>query len=140
MPPDVALQSKTLKKIGYCSPPAEPWKKGVSPNPGGKPVKSRNALSGKFFKELAADFEKHGKKAIIEARECDPMGYVKMVAGLMPKEFEITKPLDEVTDEQLDAAAIAIRAILNAQSDRHDEGRSGEAQPAEVLQTVPQTG
>ncbi len=135
------LPSETRLKAAQFVPPVETrWKPGVSPNPGGKPAKSRNVLQGKFFRELAADFEKHGKTAIIEARENDPMGYVKMVAGLMPKEFEITKPLDEVTDEQLDAAAIAIRAILNAQSGGDGAGGSSEAQSTEVLSSVSEAG
>lgn len=121
---------------------SKPWlfKPGQSGNPNGRPLKSRNKLQSNFFRALADDFEVNGVEAIQKARSEDPLGYVKVVASLMPKEFEIKTPLDEVTDEQLDAAAIAIRAILNAQAG--GDGASGESaqQPSEVLQPVPEAG
>jgi len=127
-------------KVGYKNPPvATRFKAGESPNPGGKPTKSRNRLQGKFFLNLADDFDKHGKQAIIDCREKDPVAYVKTVASLMPKEFELSTPMSELTDEQLDAALAAAHAILAAQSGRsgqdmgNDESGAECAQSAEVL-------
>lgn len=85
----------------------KPLKPGQSGNPGGKPVAARNRLTALFTNHLADDFEQHGKQAIIDARTKDPLGYIKAVAGLMPKQFEQVEPLDDMTDAEL-AAGIAI--------------------------------
>jgi len=123
-------QSDTPKKVGYKSPPAAPWKPGVSPNPGGKPVKSRNRLQGDFVRRLADDFERYGIYAIARCRRKDPAQYLRVIGALMPKELEIKRPLDDITDEQLDAAAATIRAILAAQGDRIDDSAEKEPQQA----------
>lgn len=88
------------------------WKPGHSGNPGGKPTASRNRLQTRFLYELAADFDEHGKKAIVEAREKDPMGYVKAIAALMPKQVEQTQPMDDLTDAELLAGIALLRARL----------------------------
>lgn len=105
-------------KVGYKHPPVEAqFKAGNRANPGGKPVKSRNRLQGDFVRRLADDFERYGIYAIARARHDDPLGYLRVIASLLPKELESTHPLDEFTDEQLDAAVLTIRTILAAQSD-----------------------
>lgn len=85
---------------------------GQSGNPGGKPKHARNRLQGAFLNVLAEDFDKHGKKAIVACREKDPMGYVKAVASLMPKQFEQTEPLEDLTDAELTAGIALLRARL----------------------------
>ena len=92
-----------------------PFSPGQSGNPGGKPVAARNKLQGDFVKALADDFAMHGEKAIQEMRKNDPSGYIRIIASLMPKEFEAQRPLDEFADDELDAAITTIRAILAAQ-------------------------
>ena len=94
------------------------WKPGESGNPGGKPVNARNALNAKFLKELSATFDKEGKSAIEKVAKEDPSTFIRVLAALQPKEMEIKRQLDDISDEQLDAAAVAIRAIINAQSHR----------------------
>ncbi len=136
---DIEKHTETLSARQRQLAHLKPWKPGVSPNPGGKPTKSRNALQGKFFKALAEDFDQHGKKAIIKAREDDPMGYIKTVASLMPKEFEITRALDEIPDEQLDAAVLAVRAILAAQDSGNGAGRAGKAQHTKGVPAIRET-
>lgn len=93
----------------------KPFKPGQSGNPGGKPVGARNRLNAAFLNALAAEFETNGKKAIKAVAKEDPSTFMRVLAGILPKEVELTKQMDEVTDEQLDAAAVAIRAILAAQ-------------------------
>lgn len=104
----------------------KPIKPGQVLNPGGKPVGSRNRLQGNFLRDLADDFEKEGKTAIVAMRTQDPSGYIRAIVALMPKELEITRPLDEISDEQLDAAILAVRTILTAKGD----GSGEEAAPA----------
>lgn len=89
-----------------------PYKPGVSGNPGGKPVGARNKLTAHFLNALSADFEEHGKTAIRDAREADPLGYVKVIGALMPKQIEATNPLDDMPDAELLAAIALIRSHL----------------------------
>ncbi len=81
-----------------------PWPKGYVPNPGGKPVHARNAITNSFLKRLAKDFEEHGEQAICELREKDPGAYLRIVASLVPKDMSLNisgSALDKLTDEQL---------------------------------------
>lgn len=85
---------------------------GQSGNPGGKPKAARNRLTARFLNDLADDFEEHGKTAIVRAREDDPMGYVKAIAALMPKQVEQTQPLEDLGDAELVAAIAWLRSRL----------------------------
>lgn len=86
---------------------------GTSGNPGGKPKHSRNRLQGAFLLRLADDFDKHGKKAIANARMKDPVGYIKAIASLMPKQVEQSQPLDDLTDAELTAGIALLRSRLS---------------------------
>lgn len=90
----------------------KPFQPGQSGNPGGKPAGARNRLTAHFLNALADDFEAHGKQAIIDARTADPMGYVKTVGALMPKQIEQTQPLDDLTDAELVAGIALLRGRL----------------------------
>jgi Family of unknown function (DUF5681) len=90
----------------------KPFQPGQSGNPGGKPKAARNRLQGAFLNALAEDFDTHGKSAIVRAREEDPMGYVKAIAALMPKQVEQSQPLDDLTDAELTAGIALLRARL----------------------------
>lgn len=116
-----------------------PYQPGQTGNPGGKPVRARNAINAKFLNELLKAFDEHGAKAIKECAEKDPSAFVRVLASLQPKELEITRPLDDISDEQLDAAYVACRTILNAQDVGASEGRPDEAQPASQLSALPET-
>lgn len=89
---------------------------GVSGNPDGKPKHARNRLSVAFLNALADDFDKHGVKAIANARIEDPVGYVKAIAMLMPKQVEQTQPLDDLTDAELIAGIALLRARLSGEA------------------------
>lgn len=94
-------------------PPAEHrFKPGQSGNPGGMAKGVRNKLNGDFLRALSRDFDKYGKKAIEEAREKDPMGYVKVIASLVPKQVEQSQPLEDLTDAELVAGIALLRARL----------------------------
>lgn len=64
-----------------------PFKPGQSGNPAGRPKGARSKLGEAFLKELLADWEQHGAKAIIDMREDKPADYVKVVASILPKEL-----------------------------------------------------
>jgi hypothetical protein len=95
-----------------------PMKPGQTLNPGGKPTGSRNRLQGDFVRCLADDFERFGIYAIARARHVDPVGYLRIVASLMPKGLEISQPKDDLTLEQIDAAIITLLATLPADYDK----------------------
>jgi hypothetical protein len=106
------------------------FKPGESGNPGGKPLAARHALNAAFTKALAKDFQEKGEEAIKRAREEDPIGYVRVLAGMLPKEIEVKNSLDELNDEQLNSAIIAVRAILAAQGT--PEGAVAEREPEQA--------
>jgi len=68
----------------------------------GRRIGSRNKLQHKFLTALQEDFEKEGEKVIRIARIEKPIEYLKLIAGLMPKELLITdNVLEDMSDEQL---------------------------------------
>ena len=73
------------------------FKPGVSGNPAGRQVGSRNKLTTDFVTALSRDFAAHGVRAIATAREDDPVAYLRLVASLLPKEVHLSKdnPLDQ---------------------------------------------
>lgn len=119
---------------------AHRFKPGHSGNPSGKPTGSRNRLQGDFVRRLADDFDRFGIYAIARARRQDPIAYVRVVASLMPKQIERTDPFDELSDEQLDAAIAAVRAILAAKSLGGEEATQGGRQAVVDLPALPETG
>src|SRR5262245_62025238 len=56
----------------------------------GRRAGSRNKLQHKFLTALQEDFDKEGDKVIRIARIEKPIEYLKLIAGLMPKELLIT--------------------------------------------------
>jgi hypothetical protein len=70
-------------------PRGRPFLPGNNANPAGRPKGSRNKISQDYIHELAADFEKYGLEVIVRLREEDPRAYIKCVADLVPKEFDI---------------------------------------------------
>src|SRR5262245_19282211 len=79
----------------------------------GRAKGSRNRLAHAFVEALQADFERHGEAAIRIVRVERPAEYLKVIAGILPKEFEITDSrLKEFSDEQLDALLALVEGRL----------------------------
>lgn len=97
-------QRKHLMEIGF--------KPGQSGNPAGRPKGSRNKLSEDFTDALYQDFRQHGVKAIADTREKDPATYVKVIASLLPKEVELKRPLEGLSDDELMAAMATLQAMM----------------------------
>src|SRR5260370_39621025 len=84
-----------------------PFPPGQSGNPKGRPKGSRHGLSELALRALCADFEAHGAAAIERCRSEHPDVYVRVVAGLLPKQtVEKVNPLDDLSLEQLDERLI----------------------------------
>jgi hypothetical protein len=94
---------------------------------GGRAKGVRNRLSHTFLEALQKDFAEHGEEAIRICRIERPSEYVKIVAGLMPKELDITNnTLTEIDDTQLVEFIEYVRLQLAGRIERIED-RTGEA-------------
>ena len=92
------------------------------------------------MRALADDFAEHGPEAISEARAKDPVGYLRVVASLMPKELTLTRPLEDLNDDELRDALDALQRYLAIEGDsRRVETKEG-GEPAKALQALPEAG
>lgn len=107
--------------------------------PGRKPGSPsvRVSLTSAFLKTLEEDFEKNGVKTISRVRNKDPSTYVKIIAGLLPKQLEKVQPLEELSDAEL-AAGIALlksKLSVNSRELTQEAGTgAGETQEAEPVE------
>ena len=80
------------------------------PGFGGRPAGSRNKLQSDFIHALADDFAEHGNAVIRIVRAEEPATYLKVIAGLLPKEFLISENvLEDLSDQDLIDALALIR-------------------------------
>ncbi len=94
------------------------WQPGVSPNPKGRPKGSRNKLGEDFISALHDDFAEHGVTAIQNVRETKPAEYIKVIAGILPKELKVTKDaVEELSDDELARGIAALKQILASETD-----------------------
>jgi Family of unknown function (DUF5681) len=91
---------------------------GKSGNPAGRMKGSRNRLHADFLEALAEDFHRHGVEAIRIARVEKPIEYLKVVAGTLPKQFEIeaTTIVQQMPDDEIERLLAAARRQLLQQS------------------------
>ena len=74
---------------------------GGKPGPG-RPKGSRNKLADDFVADVYQHWQEHGKTAIARCAAEKPDVYLKVVAGLLPKDVNIkVTQLDDLSDEQL---------------------------------------
>jgi hypothetical protein len=85
---------------------------GQSGNPAGRPKGSRNKLTTEFFDDFHAAWQAHGAQALKEVAEKSPRDFVRAAAMLMPKEFEIKSPLNELTDADLADLITAVQSLI----------------------------
>lgn len=112
------------------------FKPGVSGNPGGRPIGSRNKLQGDFVRELADDFAAHGKQAIIKVREERPQDYIKVIASLMPKEIDVGTKFASLSDDELAAGIAALQSLIATQGIGTGAGLTIEAESVVEVPTV----
>ena len=95
-----------------------PFEPGRSGNPAGGPVGSRHRqqLNGEFIAALLRDFRQGGPAAIAKVRKNQPAAYCKLLTLLCPRDVKVEHGggVKSMTDEQLEAAVEAIKAMLAA--------------------------
>jgi hypothetical protein len=70
---------------------------------GGRPKGSRNKLGEEFVAAVYQDFEQHGADVIVQVRQERPHEYLKVIAGILPKEMKLEahRPVTEMSREEL---------------------------------------
>ena len=108
---------------------------GWSGNPGGSLEATRRSFNKDFLLALAADFKKHGAAAIEKVRKTQPAVYMKICA-LVPREMKVEHAgtIKQMSDEQIEEAIAAIKAMLAAQAGEAAKVIEGEA---EVVPSLP---
>src|SRR5450755_4454319 len=66
-----------------------PFPKGMSGNPGGKPVGARNHLRGDFMRDIVASWEKHGAACLEQLAKNDPLSFARLAAMIVSRELSI---------------------------------------------------
>jgi hypothetical protein len=88
-------------------------------NRAGRPKGSRNKLGEDFLAALQADFSAHGVTAIETVRSERPHEYLKVIAGILPKELNVnTSRVEEMSDDELANGIAALQSILATQATR----------------------
>lgn len=104
-------------------------------NPG-RPKGSRNKLGEAFISALHDDFLDNGKQVIETVRAEKPDQYLKVIASILPKQFELDgNLLSKFSDEQLGQLVAALDAWVSANGGAGGEAPAGREQTGE-LQTL----
>jgi len=84
------------------------FRPGKSGNPAGRPLGSKDAITKAFLDAATADFEEHGKDALVAAREKNPNEYCRMIASILPKDQNVN-----VKDEVGAAHLAALKGLAD---------------------------
>jgi hypothetical protein len=97
---------------------------------GGRVPGVRNKVGQAFLEALSKDFDEHGEAAIKIMRVEQPAAYCKMLASILPQEFEITETkLQSIPDAELDILLSYARRRI---TDYLGSGEGAEANGREV--------
>lgn len=113
-----------------------PWAKGQSGNPAGRPKGARSRLQENFLAALADDFAEHGVQAIQTMRAEKPSDYIKTVASLMPKQLELDRPLQDLTDDDLAIGIHALQAYITANGLSEGTGAAAVLEQASAVSSL----
>jgi Family of unknown function (DUF5681) len=108
-----------------------PWKPGVSGNPAGRPIGSRNKLSESVIQDIAVDWAIGGPETIARVRMTDPATYFRVVASILPKDVLVN--VQQSTPGNLEPESWAtLRRVLDIIQVCAPAG----AEPAAVFETI----
>jgi hypothetical protein len=77
-------------------------------------------FSRKFLATVHRDFLQHGAQVVEAVRQSNPVAYLRVCAGLIPKELlvEVTRPMSDLSDAELARLALeAAPKIINHMTD-----------------------
>ena len=94
---------------------------------GGRPKGARSKLTTEFFSDFYAAWQKHGAQALKDVAEQSPRDFVRAAAMLMPKEFEIKTPLDDMSDAELADLITAVQSLIAGSAALAPAGGEGTA-------------
>jgi hypothetical protein len=94
--------------------------------------RQRARFSAEFIAALLRDFRQGGPKAIERVRRMQPASYLKICALMIPREMKLehTNSLKSMSDEELESAMVALKAMIAAQADEGAKVIEGKAGPA----------
>jgi hypothetical protein len=106
--------------------------KGASGNLGGNAQHLRHLVNKAFLQDMAKAWQKHGMKALEKCAKNQPAAFCKMYVLLVPREMKVeqTGGVASLTDEQLEQAIAAIKAMLAARTGEEAKVIDGTAEPA----------
>ena len=120
------IQSEALSSRERQMRGLRPWQPGQSDNPKGRRKGSRHKLGEDFLAAMVADFEQHGPATIAKVCEERPADYLKIVASILPKELNVrTDPLEELSDDDLEAAIVILQAMIASPAEGDEPRASG---------------
>jgi hypothetical protein len=95
------------------------------PKIGGRVKGTRNRLGTVFLEKLLKEFDEFGEEAIRICRVELPHEFLKIVASILPKEFEIIDSrLKEISDDELDLfIELARRQLVSGIAGNADSGK-----------------
>jgi hypothetical protein len=102
----------------------------------GRPKGARSRLQENFLVVLAEDFKENGEDAIVKMRQERPSEYVKCIASLMPRQLELDRPLQEMTDDELYAGIAALQRLVDAENARQGSADTAISEPTLLLPSV----
>jgi hypothetical protein len=90
-----------------------------------RPLAAQRHLASCLMAAFAGDFERYGAETLARFRLENPANYVRIVAGLLPKDLDDENLLDKVSDEELYDVIVQLRALAA----RPDESRGPIRRP-----------
>ena len=91
--------------------PFTPWHRGMStPNPAGRGKGVPNKFSKAFLHDVSKKWAQHGEDVLEQVRRDDPGLFLRVCAGLIPKELLVithsTTPVQQLSETELQAILV----------------------------------
>ncbi len=77
---------------------------------------ARNRLAETFLEDLYRDWQEHGTQTIETVRESDPGTYLKIVAGLIPREMQLNFGLGDQLAAMLEQMQGTPSEVVNGEA------------------------
>ena len=112
---------------------------GAKPGPG-RPKGSRAKLGEEFVADLQAAWKEKGREVIDAVIETRPQDFLKVVAGILPKQIDVkTNAVNELEDDELASLLAALRSIAGqglASDAGEGTGAKGKRKPSKGVSTL----